>query len=318
MAEIAQLTYNHRDFVEIMEMIDKRLNDHGKNWRHVFKALTLLDYLLHSGSEAVISYARENAHVITTLKEFIYIDDDGKDQGANVRQKSKDIAALLADEARLRDARRTRHEMRGRFGVTDTVTTVGIEARRDDGQIYNEDRELQRALEESRRTAEQEQQSRKAMTQEEIDIQKAIELSEKEQIERLKKERDQAVSGAGPSQGDNLIDIFGSLDESPQPLQQQGAGGFDPFAGFGNVDPFQQQQMQQQMLMQQQQQLQAQLQQQQMMQMQLAGQGNPFGMGMQNTGGMGMQATGGMGQQQQQQPMQNQLTGDMNAMARGT
>ena len=25
------------DFVEIMEMLDKRLNDKGKNWRHVFK-----------------------------------------------------------------------------------------------------------------------------------------------------------------------------------------------------------------------------------------------------------------------------------------
>lgn len=26
------------DFIEIMEMLDKRLNDKGKNWRHVFKA----------------------------------------------------------------------------------------------------------------------------------------------------------------------------------------------------------------------------------------------------------------------------------------
>ena len=25
------------DFIEIMDMIDKRLNDKGKNWRHVFK-----------------------------------------------------------------------------------------------------------------------------------------------------------------------------------------------------------------------------------------------------------------------------------------
>lgn len=26
------------EFMEIMDMIDKRLNDSGKNWRHVFKA----------------------------------------------------------------------------------------------------------------------------------------------------------------------------------------------------------------------------------------------------------------------------------------
>ena len=27
------------DFVEVMEMLDKRLNDKGKNWRHVFKVI---------------------------------------------------------------------------------------------------------------------------------------------------------------------------------------------------------------------------------------------------------------------------------------
>lgn len=67
------------DFVEIIEMLDKRLvrpispcsppplaadrlpssqNDKGKNWRHVFKSLTLLDYCLHAGSENVVQYFR--------------------------------------------------------------------------------------------------------------------------------------------------------------------------------------------------------------------------------------------------------------------
>lgn len=26
-----------QDFIEIMDMLDRRLNDKGKNWRHVFK-----------------------------------------------------------------------------------------------------------------------------------------------------------------------------------------------------------------------------------------------------------------------------------------
>ena len=34
-------------------MIWKRLNDHGKNWRHVYKALVLLEYLIKTGSEKV-------------------------------------------------------------------------------------------------------------------------------------------------------------------------------------------------------------------------------------------------------------------------
>ena len=32
------------DFIEIMEMLDKRLNDKGKNWRHVFKVPSFLIY----------------------------------------------------------------------------------------------------------------------------------------------------------------------------------------------------------------------------------------------------------------------------------
>lgn len=40
MSEIADLTYNVVAFSEIMSMIWKRLNDHGKNWRHVYKVST--------------------------------------------------------------------------------------------------------------------------------------------------------------------------------------------------------------------------------------------------------------------------------------
>ena len=53
MSEIADLTYNMVAFSEIMQMIWKRLNDHGKNWRHVYKALVLLEYLIKTGSEKV-------------------------------------------------------------------------------------------------------------------------------------------------------------------------------------------------------------------------------------------------------------------------
>ncbi|KAI9228812.1 MAG: epsin 2-like protein, partial [Piptocephalis tieghemiana] len=83
MAEIAQATYNHYEFLEVMEMLDKRLNDKGKNWRHVFKALTVLDYCIHSGSEHVVRYARENLYIIKTLREFQHLDEDGRDQGQN-------------------------------------------------------------------------------------------------------------------------------------------------------------------------------------------------------------------------------------------
>lgn len=66
-----------------MDMIDRRLNDKGKNWRHVLKALKVLDYCLHEGSESVVTWARQNQYIIKTLREFQYIDEEGRDVGQN-------------------------------------------------------------------------------------------------------------------------------------------------------------------------------------------------------------------------------------------
>eukprot|EP00128_Syssomonas_multiformis_P013325 Colp12_sorted_trinity150504_noHs@29402 len=60
MAEIAEATDNYEHFPEIMGMIWKRLNDSGKNWRHVYKSLILLDYLVKNGAERVTHAAKEN------------------------------------------------------------------------------------------------------------------------------------------------------------------------------------------------------------------------------------------------------------------
>nr|XP_061844104.1 epsin-3-like isoform X1 [Nerophis lumbriciformis] len=105
MSEIADLTFNVVAFAEVMGMVWKRLNDSGKNWRHVYKALTLLDYLLKTGSERVAQQCRENAFTIQTLRDFQYVDRDGRDQGANVREKARQLVCLLRDDERLRQER---------------------------------------------------------------------------------------------------------------------------------------------------------------------------------------------------------------------
>jgi len=66
-----------------MDMLDKRLNDKGKNWRHVLKALKVLDYCLHEGAERVVTWARQNIYIIKTLREFQYVDEEGRDVGQN-------------------------------------------------------------------------------------------------------------------------------------------------------------------------------------------------------------------------------------------
>ena len=80
-------TGSSNDFYEIMDMLDKRMNDKGKNWRHVLKSLKVLDYCLHEGSELVVTWARKNVYIIKTLREFQYVDDDGKDVGQNGEQR---------------------------------------------------------------------------------------------------------------------------------------------------------------------------------------------------------------------------------------
>ena len=129
MSEIADLTYNVVAFTEIMQMIWKRLNDHGKNWRHVYKALVLLEYLIKTGSEKVAQQCKENIFAIQTLKDFQYLDDN-KDQGINVREKAKTLVALLKDDERLRNERVRALKAKERFAQSaagigsDTVYTA--------------------------------------------------------------------------------------------------------------------------------------------------------------------------------------------------
>lgn len=190
MAEIADLTYNVVAFTEIMQMLWKRLNDHGKNWRHVYKALVLLEYLIKTGSEKVAQQCKENIFAIQTLKDFQYMDGH-KDQGMNVREKAKQLVALLKDDERLRNERARALKAKERFAQSvsgfgsdglDTMSPVSsdfqdwepcplseptsrrsteLEAARPQ-TVGEEELQLQLALAMSREEAEQEEQRRRS------------------------------------------------------------------------------------------------------------------------------------------------------------
>ncbi|KAG8900510.1 hypothetical protein FRC00_012525 [Tulasnella sp. 408] len=258
MNELAQLTYNQQDFVEIMEMIDKRLNDKGKNWMHVFKSLTVLDYLLHAGSENVVLYFKDNLYVIKTLKEFQYIDEDGKDQGANVRQKAKDITNLLMDESRLREQRRSRAHMRDRMlgegpvGTGDDFENENVRRRNENSQARaqkrknKEQEDLEKALALSRQSLADETKRAGELTAEERDLQEALRQSKEEEERRLKALEDSnsralfddGTQLAGPSAQNN--NPFPLVDTSLQNAQQ--AGLQPQYTAFTGGNPYYQQQ----------------------------------------------------------------------------
>ncbi|KAI7962193.1 hypothetical protein MJO28_000287 [Puccinia striiformis f. sp. tritici] len=107
MQEIAQGTFNFQQFNEIMPTIYKRFTEkEAAEWRQIYKALQLLEYLIKHGSERVIDDARSHISMIKILRNFHYVDDKGKDQGINVRNRAKEIAELLSDLDRVRQERR--------------------------------------------------------------------------------------------------------------------------------------------------------------------------------------------------------------------
>mmetsp|Transcript_5120 Transcript_5120/g.7217 ORF Transcript_5120/g.7217 Transcript_5120/m.7217 type:complete len:532 (-) Transcript_5120:2844-4439(-) len=104
MREIAQATHHYQDLPLVMATIWRRLNDHGKYWRHVYKSLLVIDYLLRNGSEQVIRECRDNVIQIQTLTEFQHIEND-KDVGLSVRERAKLIVELIHDDKRLKAER---------------------------------------------------------------------------------------------------------------------------------------------------------------------------------------------------------------------
>ncbi|KAI8327020.1 hypothetical protein BD560DRAFT_418902, partial [Blakeslea trispora] len=105
--EIAQGTYNYQYFNEIMPTIYRRFTEkESRQWRQIYKALVLLEYLVKNGSERVIDDARAHIHMIKVMRNFFYVDDKGKDEGINVRNRAKEIVELLGDTERIRSERK--------------------------------------------------------------------------------------------------------------------------------------------------------------------------------------------------------------------
>ncbi|KAJ5679716.1 hypothetical protein N7462_007960 [Penicillium macrosclerotiorum] len=239
MSEIAAMTFGSpNEFYEIMDMIDKRLNDKGKNWRHVLKSLKVLDYCLHEGSELVVTWARKNVYIIKTLREFQYVDEEGRDVGQNVRVAAKELTALVLDEDRLRSERSDRKLWKTRVnGLDDGYGGSGSEPPRRERRKRHDDEddtEYRLAIEASKAEAEEERRRRAkdANNEEDEDLAKAIKLSrEEEELRKRELEENNAhalfddtpaqVQPTGYNQGyqqQGAVDWFGNPINVQQPM----------------------------------------------------------------------------------------------------
>ncbi|CAK7220446.1 hypothetical protein SBRCBS47491_004191 [Sporothrix bragantina] len=230
MSEIAQLTFNSStDFNDIMDIIDKRLNDKGKNWRHVLKALKVLDYCLHEGSELVVSWSKHNLYIIRTLREFIYVDEEGRDVGNNVRIAAKELTSLIQDDERLRTERSDRKSWKSRVTGLDEYGPGphgdGPPPRRQRERRQNnddEDTEYRLAIEASKAQEEEDRRKREGRSGAEMDddddLAKAIKLS-KEEEERRRRELESSNNNSS-----NNIDLLFDVEQPAQPAAAQFTG----------------------------------------------------------------------------------------------
>lgn len=239
MEEIASFTYQGQtEFMEVMDMLDRRLNDKGKNWRHIAKSLTVLDYLVRYGSEKCVLWAKDNLYLIKTLREFIHLDEENNDQGAIIRVKAKELVTLLRDDEMLRQERERAKQSKRRGGYNDNDNGFADDRRRNRNRNREDrlrrdepyDADLQRALELSRITAEEEQ-HRANEDENDPELEAALKLSLEE--EEMRKQK----------QNNNLLDLN---DETPtaQPQYYLATGYFQP-AQFQQPQYYGQQQYQQ-------------------------------------------------------------------------
>ncbi|KAH9491911.1 Clathrin interactor 1 [Bulinus truncatus] len=127
MKEVAQYTFTYEHFPEVMGMLWKRmLHDNKKNWRRVYKSLILLNYLVKNGSERVVTSTREHIYDLRGLENYTFTDEQGKDQGLNVRHKVKELLDFIQDDDRLREERKKAKKTKDKYiGVSSDAMGLG-------------------------------------------------------------------------------------------------------------------------------------------------------------------------------------------------
>ncbi|ROW04820.1 hypothetical protein VMCG_04845 [Cytospora schulzeri] len=126
MQEIANGTFNYQTLNEIMPMIYRRFTEKAaEEWRQIYKALQLLEYLIKHGSERVIDDARSHLTLLKMLRQFHFIDQNGKDQGINVRNRAKELTELLGDVDRIRAERKKARANKAKYTGVEGGTSFG-------------------------------------------------------------------------------------------------------------------------------------------------------------------------------------------------
>lgn len=86
---------------EVIQVLDKRLSDRGKMWRHCYKSLIVVEFLFLNGAHRTfIRYYTQNVYLVKTLQEYQYVDSAGIDRGAAVRDRARVVTRMIQQPTR--------------------------------------------------------------------------------------------------------------------------------------------------------------------------------------------------------------------------
>jgi clathrin interactor 1 len=86
----------------------------------------VLAYLVKNGSERVVTSAREHIYDLRSLENYTFVDENGKDQGVNVRHKVRELIDFIQDDDRLREERKKAKKNKDKYiGMSSDAMGMG-------------------------------------------------------------------------------------------------------------------------------------------------------------------------------------------------
>ena len=121
--DIANLSFYQREIPIIVAVLQLRLQyrtraDKAHCWRNIYKSLSVIEFLLRSGSDEVVAQLQRHiAPEVDGIANGAYcmMGPDGRDMASNVQHRARAILLLLTDEERLKLERAEEAARKGRI-----------------------------------------------------------------------------------------------------------------------------------------------------------------------------------------------------------
>ncbi|KAK8793311.1 hypothetical protein WA158_004670 [Blastocystis sp. Blastoise] len=113
-AKLAESSILEEDFKCICSTLWKTLDIKNKQWRQIFKALSLIEYLIKNGVPQFVDECRDNIYYIRSFENF-QCKEGELERGQGVRDKVTQILELLDDDDKIRMERKKARKFKRKF-----------------------------------------------------------------------------------------------------------------------------------------------------------------------------------------------------------